>query len=365
MRKKILFIDRDGTIIREPETDFQIDELSKFCFFPGVIGALRKIAEETDYRLVLVTNQDGLGTGRFPAETFWPLQQLMERTLEGEGIVFDEILIDSSLPEEYSFGRKPGIGLVEKYLNENLDYENSYVIGDRLTDMQLAANMGLKGIYLGMQDWKDLPVVYVSRDWNMIYAFLKQRSRRVERVRKTEETDVRISLNLEGSGRGKVHTGIAFFDHMLLQVARHGGVDLEIEVRGDLEVDEHHTIEDTGLVLGECFRTALGSKKGIERYGFALPMDDSKTEVLLDFGGRMYLKWEVEFCREYVGDCPTEMIRHFFASFCQGCMCNLHVKADGENTHHLIESIFKAFARSVRAAVRQTGITVPSSKGMI
>lgn len=365
LKKKFLFIDRDGTIIREPATDFQVDKLEKFCFLPGVIGALRRIVEETDYRLVLVTNQDGLGTAAFPAEDFWPLQQLMIRTLEGEGVCFDEVLIDRSFPEACSACRKPCTGMVDKYLNDCLDYENSYVIGDRLTDMQLAENMGLQGIYLGEQDWGNLSVVWQGRDWNAVYTFLKQQSRRTELVRKTTETEVRIALNLDGTGKGEIHTGIAFFDHMLQQIVRHGGVDLDIDVKGDLDLDEHHTIEDTGLVLGKCFKTALGSKKGIERYGFVLPMDDSKAEVLLDFGGRMYLKWDVEFRREYVGDCPTEMIRHFFISFCQGCECNLHMVAGGENTHHLAESLFKAFARALRAAVRQTGIIIPSSKGLI
>lgn len=363
--KKILFIDRDGTIIKEPPVDFQVDSLEKLEFVPGVIGALRRIVSETDYRLVMVSNQDGLGTPSFPMADFLPPQQLMLKTLAGEGIVFDEILIDESFPEDNSFRRKPRTGMVDKYLNEYLDYNNSYVIGDRLTDMQLAANMGIRGIFLGENPGDELPITLNTFSWDEIAAYLKAGSRKVAICRKTSETSVKVELDLNGEGRARIKTGLAFFDHMLEQIARHGGVDLAIEVAGDLQVDEHHTIEDTGIVLGECFAEALGCKKGIERYGFALPMDEAKAEVLLDFGGRVCLEWNVSLEREYVGDFPTEMTKHFFASFCQGCKCNLHVTASGENTHHVVEAVFKAFARAVKAAVRQTGTGIPSSKGIV
>lgn len=365
MKKKILFIDRDGTIIQEPPVDFQVDRLEKMEFVPEVIGALRRIVEETDYRLVMVSNQDGLGTDSFPMEMFQPPQQLMLKTLAGEGVVFDEILIDGSFPEAHAYRRKPQIGMVEKYLNELLDFENSYVIGDRITDMQLAANMGIKGIFLGTEQFSDLPVVLNSSSWNEIFTFLRSGSRRANMSRKTSETEVAVDLNLNGSGSCRVKTGVAFFDHMLEQIARHGGVDLAIRVTGDLQVDEHHTIEDTGIVLGECFVAALGCKKGIERYGYSLPMDDAKAEILLDFGGRACLVWQVCLEREYVGDFPTEMTRHFFESFCQSCKCNLHVTASGDNTHHIIEAVFKAFAKAIKMAVRQTGGGVPSSKGRL
>ena len=364
-KKKILFIDRDGTILREPPADYQIDRLEKFEFMPQVITSLSKLVKETDYRLVMVSNQDGLGTPSFPIADFAPLQVLMLRTLAGEGIQFDEILVDDSFPGQNSPRRKPEIGMVEKYLNELLNYENSYVIGDRITDMQLALNMGLKGIYIG----NDIPnisnVAFCSTSWYKIYNFLKAGSRNASINRKTSETDISIEVNLNGNGKNKISTGIDFFDHMLQQVARHGGIDIAISVKGDLNVDEHHTIEDTGIVLGECFREALASKKGIERYAFALPMDESCAEVLLDLSGRAYLVWDVEFEREYIGDFPTEMASHFFYSFCQGSACNLQIKAKGGNTHHKIEAIFKAFARCIRDAVRQTGSEIPSSKGIL
>lgn len=365
LKKKILFIDRDGTILQEPSSDCQIDRLEKFEFIPGVIGALSQLAAETDYRFVMVSNQDGLGSPVFPLENFLPWQQLMLKTLEGEGVCFDEVLIDNSFPEEFSYRRKPSAGMVEKYLNELLDRENSYVIGDRLSDMQLAANMGIRGIYRGEEAPADLPVACCTKSWFEIRDFLKRGCRRVKIERRTLETAVGVELDLNGCGRVGIETGIAFFDHMLEQIARHGGVDLHVQVKGDLEVDEHHTIEDTAIVLGEAFRETLGSKKGIERYGFALPMDESKAEVLLDFGGRACLVWDVAFAREYVGNFPTEMTRHFFASFCESSKCNLHIEAKGENTHHLIEAIFKAFARCIRMAIRQTGTDIPSSKGTL
>lgn len=363
--KKILFIDRDGTIIQEPPVDFQVDSLEKLEFVPGVIGALRRIVEETDYRLVMVSNQDGLGTPAFPMEDFLPPQELMLKTLAGEGITFDEILIDESFPEDHSPRRKPRTGMVEKYLNEYLDYENSYVIGDRLTDMQLAANMGIQGIFLGDASTGELPVALSSSSWREIAAFLKSGSRKAKIFRKTSETSVLVELDLNGSGRPGYSHRVGFFRSHVGANRRHGGVDLTVKVEGDLEVDEHHTIEDTGIVLGECFAEALGRKKGIERYGFALPMDEAKAEVLLDFGGRACLVWQVELSREYVGDFPTEMTKHFFDSFCQSCKCNLHVTASGENAHHVIEGVFKAFARAIKAAIRQTGTGIPSSKGVV
>lgn len=362
--KKILFIDRDGTMIKEPP-DFQVDQPEKLEFVPGVLSALRQIVEQTDYRLVMVSNQDGLGTSAFPMENFLLPQQIVLNTLAGEGVVFDEILIDPSMPEDNSPYRKPGIGMVQKYLNECLDYGNSYVIGDRITDMQLAQNMGLKGIFMGAGETEGLPVVLSSGSWQTIAVFLIRGSRRSRIVRKTAETEVHVELDLNGMGACQVSTGLGFFDHMLEQIARHGNLDLNIQTIGDLEVDEHHTIEDTGIVLGECFAEALGQKKGIERYGFALPMDEARAEVLLDFGGRAWLEWNVDLKREYVGDFPTEMARHFFASFCQSCKCNLNVFATGENTHHVIEAVFKAFARAIRQAIRQTGQGIPSSKGIL
>lgn len=363
--KKILFIDRDGTIIKEPSDDFQVDNWEKLEFVPGVIGALQEIVRETDYRLVMVTNQDGLGTECFPMDAFLPPHEFMLKTLAGEGVFFDEVLIDGSMPEEHSLYRKPGTGMVEKYLNEYLDRKNSYVIGDRLTDMQLAANMGIQGIFLGREMPEGAPVVLSTPAWSKIARYLKKGSRQAVQVRKTLETEVRVALDLNGSGQGELKTGIAFFDHMLEQVVRHGEVDLVVSVKGDLQVDEHHTIEDTAIVLGNCFNEALGDKKGIGRYGFALPMDEAKAEVLLDFGGRSWLEWNVSFHREYVGDFPTEMTKHFFASFCQGAKCNLHVTAHGENTHHLVEVIFKAFARCLRMAVKQEGGVISSSKGVL
>lgn len=365
MMKKILFIDRDGTLIKEPEDNLQVDRPEKLEFLPGVISALKEIVESTDYRLVMVSNQDGLGTPAFPTKSFLLPQQLMLKTFQSEGIVFDDILIDPSLPEEDSPFRKPGIGMVQKYLNEYLDYENSYVIGDRLTDMQLAENMQIKGIFLGEASVEELPVALVANVWQEIVTFLKAGSRRARVFRKTSETEVAVELDLNVPGDGKIDTGLQFFDHMLEQIVRHGEVGLKVRIVGDLGVDEHHTIEDAGIALGECFAIALGSKKGIERYGFALPMDEAKAEVLLDFGGRTCLVWNVKFDREYVGDFPTEMTRHFFASFCQGSKCNLHVTATGENTHHIVEAIFKAFARALKGAVRQTGSGIPSSKGVL
>ena len=364
--KKILFIDRDGTIIEEPPGDCQVDSLEKLAFKPGVIGALRSIVLNTDYRLVMVTNQDSLGTARFPWEDFRLPHEFMLRTLAGEGVVFDEVLIDCSLPEDASPNRKPGTGMVAAYLNEALDYGHSYVIGDRLTDMELARNMGIQGIYLGTGEAEELPVVFKSSAWDSIADFLIRGSWCAHQVRKTEETCVEVRLDLNGRGEGDIHTGIGFFDHLLQQLARHGHLDLFIRAEGDLHVDEHHTIEDTAIVLGSCFSEALGSKKGIARYGFCLPMDESRADVLLDFGGRSWLEWDVPCLRDYVGDFPTDMAKHFFASFCQSAACNIWVKAQGENEHHILEAVFKAFARSIRQAVASTGDgLIASTKGTI
>ncbi len=367
MKKKILFIDRDGTVIKEPPVDFQVDSLEKLEFVPGAIGALSALARRTDYRMVMVTNQDGLGTAAFPVDDFIPPHERMLSTLRGEGVEFDEVLIDDSFPQDNSPRRKPRTGMVEKYMNETLDYENSYVIGDRMTDMQLAVNMGVKGILLGGEKPEGVVPegVLFCGTWERALQVIKNGARRAEIHRVTGETDVLVSLDLNGPARGDISTGIGFFDHMLDQIARHGGVSLRIKVKGDLNVDEHHTVEDTGIALGQAFAQALGSKKGIERYGFALPMDESSAQVLLDFGGRAHLEWSAVFSREYVGDFPTEMTRHFFGSFCQGAQANVHVAASGENTHHQIEGIFKAFARAVKCAVRQTGTDVPSSKGVL
>jgi imidazoleglycerol-phosphate dehydratase/histidinol-phosphatase len=372
-RKKILFIDRDGTIIKEPATDFQVDNLNKFSFIPGVIGALRHIVEKTDYRLVMVSNQDGLGTAAFPTADFLPCHQLMLDTLSGEGVRFDEVLIDKSFPADNSPNRKPRTGMVEKYLNDLLDYDHSYVIGDRPTDVELAKNMGIRSIRLVTAADGDVPPspdtkaeALTFSSWNDISRFLIRGSRQATVTRTTAETDISVTLDLNGTGQCAVNTGIPFFDHMLEQIARHGGMDLHLAVDGDLEVDEHHTIEDSGIALGNAFREALGSKKGIERYAFALPMDEAKAEMLLDFGGRAYLAWNVApFDREYVGEFPTEMAKHFFGSFCEAAKCNLHIAASGENAHHILEAIFKTFAKCLREAVRQTGTGIPSSKGII
>lgn len=361
--KKVLFIDRDGTIIKEPE-DEQIDSYEKLEFLPGAISNLAKIARETDYLLVMVTNQDGLGTDSFPEDTFWPAHNKMLQILEGEGIVFDEILIDRSFPADNLPTRKPGTALLTHYIKGDYDLANSYVFGDRASDIQLAKNLGAQAIYISPEASDD--AVLNTTDWNEIYRFLKQIPRTAKVTRKTKETDIAITLNLDGSGKAEISTGLAFFDHMLDQLAKHGNIDLSIAVNGDLEVDEHHTIEDTALALGEAFDKALGSKKGIGRYGFALPMDDCLAQVAIDFGGRPWLVWETEFKREKIGDMPTEMFYHFFKSFCDTSRSNLNVKAEGNNEHHKIESIFKAWARAIRLAVEQTGTyALPSTKGTL
>ncbi|TNF49336.1 MAG: bifunctional histidinol-phosphatase/imidazoleglycerol-phosphate dehydratase HisB [Bacteroidetes bacterium] len=362
--KKVLFIDRDGTIVIEPPIDFQLDSLEKLEFYPGVFSGLSKIARELDYELVMVTNQDGLGTSSFPEDTFWPAQNKIIQAFENEGVKFKEILIDKSFPEDNAPTRKPGTGLLNQYIYGNYDLANSFVIGDRKTDIQLAENLGAKGIFIG--DQCDMPTALTTKSWEEIYQFLKAIPRAAEKVRKTNETDIRIAINLDGSGKSSISTGLGFFDHMLEQLSKHGGIDLEINVQGDLEIDEHHTIEDVAICLGETFLEALGSKKGIERYGFLLPMDDCLAQVAIDFGGRPWLVWDTSFKREMIGEMPTEMFIHFFKSFSDGAKCNLNIKAEGDNEHHKIESIFKAFAKAIKMAIRQTNdYSIPSTKGVL
>ncbi|GLB49654.1 bifunctional histidinol-phosphatase/imidazoleglycerol-phosphate dehydratase HisB [Neptunitalea lumnitzerae] len=377
--KKVLFIDRDGTLVYEPY-DYQLDSLDKLEFYPKVFQYLVKIVKELDYELAMVTNQDGLGTDSFPEDTFWPTQNFIVKAFENEGIRFDEIFIDRTFAHENAPTRKPGTGLLTKYINnQEYDLENSFVLGDRLTDMELAKNLGAKGIFIS--DHEDLgadeltddktkileSIVLKTTDWKEIYELLKLKDRTAEISRKTNETDIYIHLNLDGTGKSTIETGLAFFDHMLDQLARHGQMDLEIKVNGDLEVDEHHTIEDTAIALGEAFSKALGNKLGIERYGFCLPMDDCLAQVAIDFGGRNWLVWDAEFNREMVGKMPTEMFLHFFKSFSDGAKANLNVKAEGTNEHHKIEAIFKAFAKAIKMAVKRDSekMILPSTKGML
>ena len=351
--KKALFIDRDGTILAEP-ADEQIDSLAKFAFVPGAISGLKALAG-LGYELVLVSNQDGLGTPSFPEEDFLPAQNLMLQTLRGEGVVFDAILIDRSFPADNAPTRKPRTGLLTAYLDGSCDLAGSFVIGDRETDLQLAANLGAEGLQVGPLTWAEIAET------------VRRSSRRVTLTRTTRETDITLTLDLDGNGESRIDTGLHFFDHMLDQIPHHGGVSLDLRCRGDLEVDEHHTMEDVGIVLGEAVDRALGDKRGIDRYGFALPMDESKALVLVDFGGRADFVWKVRFTREYVGDNPTEMFSHFFKSFCTAARCNLRIEAEGENNHHLAEAVFKAFARTLRQAVRRDVFrdTLPSSKGLL
>jgi imidazoleglycerol-phosphate dehydratase/histidinol-phosphatase len=379
MAKKILFIDRDGTIVLEPN-DYQLDSLEKLEFYPNVFQYLGKIAKEMDFELVLVTNQDGLGTNSFPENDFWPTQNFIIKAFENEGIVFDEIFIDRSLPEENSPNRKPRTGMLTKYIdNSEYDLENSIVIGDRITDVELAKNLGCKALFinknenLGSQESKltfeeiEKNIVLETISWKAIYEYLKLENRTSEIYRKTNETDIFIKIDLDGTGKSVIETGIAFFDHMLDQIARHGQIDLEIIVKGDLQVDEHHTIEDTAIALGEVFSKALGSKLGIERYGFCLPMDDCLAQVALDFGGRNWLVWDADFKREKIGEMPTEMFLHFFKSFSDGAKANINIKAEGINEHHKIEAIFKAFAKAIKAAVKRDveKLILPSTKGLL
>jgi imidazoleglycerol-phosphate dehydratase/histidinol-phosphatase len=362
--KKVLFIDRDGTIIIEPPIDYQVDSLEKLEFYPKVIQYLSKISTELDYEFVIVTNQDGMGTASFPEATFWPAQNKMMQTLENEGITFKEVLIDVSFPEQNLPTRKPEIGLLQHYVKGNFDLKNSFVIGDRTTDIQLAENLGCNAIFIS--DTIDKRAKLTTTSWADIYNFLKGQDRTATLVRKTNETNISVTINLDGIGKSSINTGLGFFDHMLEQISKHGQIDLNIDVQGDLNVDEHHTIEDVGIALGETFAIALGSKKGINRYGFLLPMDDCLSQVALDFGGRSWLVWDATFKREKIGDMPTEMFFHFFKSFCDGAKCNLNIKSEGENEHHKIESIFKAFAKAIKMAVQKDGSnSIPSTKGTL
>ena len=370
--KRALFIDRDGTLIVEPAADQQVDSLEKLEFVPGAISAMRAIAG-LGYELVMVTNQDGLGTASFPEETFWPAHNKMLRTLEGEGVSFSDVLIDRSFGHENKSTRKPGVAMLGKYTSGDYDLSRSFVIGDRPTDVQLAANLGAKAIFFGrlggaVADERLAGVVALETDdWGEIARFLRSASRTATVERNTKETRISLTLDLDGGGKTHISTGLGFFDHMLEQIATHGGVSIDLRAEGDLRVDQHHTIEDVGIALGEAFQKALGDKRGIERYGFALPMDESRAMVLVDFGGRIAFEWDVRFRREMVGDVPTEMFEHFFRSFAQGARCNLHIRAKGRNEHHLAEAVFKAFARALRAAVRRDVFSdkLPSTKGIL
>jgi len=375
--KKVLFIDRDGTLALEPQ-DYQLDALDKLEFYPEVFKYLGKIAQEMDYELVMVTNQDGLGTSSFPEETFWPTQNFLIKTFKNEGITFSEVYIDNSFPDDMTNTRKPRTGMLTPYLDRSkYNMDESYVIGDRMTDMELAKNMGAKGIFiandetLGVDEVKagdaNDSIALKTIHWEAIYNFLKLDQRIVVQKRTTHETDIDLILNLDGTGKSEINTGIAFFDHMLDQIARHGAMDLELNVKGDLEVDEHHTIEDTAIALGEAFAKALGNKLGIERYGFCLPMDDSLAQASIDFGGRNWLVWQADFKREMIGKMPTEMFFHFFKSFTDGAKANLNIKAEGENEHHKIEAIFKAFAKAIKVAIKQdpNKMILPSTKGTL
>ena len=373
--KKLLFIDRDGTIIVEPKDTEQVDSLERLDFLPGAIVNLHKICQETDFELVMVTNQDGLGTPSFPEDIFWPAHNKMLSIMEREGIVFKEVLIDKTFPEEQASTRKPGIGLLGEYMKGEYDLSRSLVIGDRVTDVELASNLGAKGIFLkndsesinwsknGLQE----TLVLEAANWEAIYQFLRTEDRAIKHSRDTNETSIKIELNLDGSGKAEIQTGLGFFDHMLEQVARHSGINLMVKAEGDLHIDEHHTIEDTGVTLGKAFLKALGDKRGIERYGYCLPMDDCLAQVALDFGGRNWIEWEVDFKREKIGEVPTEMFFHFFKSFSDAAKCNLNIKAEGQNEHHKIEAIFKAFAKSIKMAIARDlrSRELPTTKGVL
>lgn len=366
MKQKVLFIDRDGTIIIEPPVDFQVDSLEKLEFLPGAITFLRKIKEELDFKIVMVTNQDGLGTDSYPENTFWPAHNKMLKTLEGEGVVFEASHIDVTFEHENAPTRKPGTDLLKEYFDDSkYDLENSFVIGDRKTDVQLAKNLGSKSIYISNEAIDE--ATFTTMNWSEIYAYLSKNDRIGKVRRTTKETDINIEINLDGTGKTDIDTGLKFFDHMLDQIGKHSNSDLTIKVDGDLEIDEHHTIEDTGLALGEAIIQAFGSKKGIERYGFLLPMDDCLAQVGIDFGGRPWIVWDAEFKREKVGDMPTEMFFHFFKSFSDTAKCNLNVKAEGDNEHHKIEAIFKALAKAIKMAKRKDldNLQVPSTKGVL
>jgi imidazoleglycerol-phosphate dehydratase/histidinol-phosphatase len=366
MKKKILFIDRDGTIIVEPPIDKQVDSLEKLEFLPKAISSLSRIANEMDYLLVMVTNQDGLGTSSFPENTFWPAQDKMVKTLEGEGVVFHAVHIDKSFDHENLPTRKPGIAMLTEYFGEGYDLSESFVIGDRQTDVQLAKNLGAKAIYFSSNTSDE--AVLSTDNWDEIYWFLKKQNSRTASIRRTtKETDIEIFLNLDGTGKTEIHTGLGFFDHMLDQLGKHSGADLKVKVAGDLHIDEHHTIEDTALALGEAYLKALGDKRGIERYGFLLPMDDVLAQVAIDFSGRNWLVWDASFKREKIGDMPTEMFYHFFKSFSDTSKANINIKVEGDNEHHKIEAIFKAFAKSIKMAVRRdfNNNQIPSTKGIL
>ena len=377
--KKVLFIDRDGTLAIEPPVDYQLDSFEKLEFYPKVFQYLGKIAKELDFELVMVTNQDGLGTPSFPEATFWPVHNFLVKTFEKEGIIFSEQIIDRTFARDNAPTRKPNTGLLSHYISSSYDLENSFVIGDRMTDIELAKNLGAKGIFINndniegtdeltvTKDELENYIALETKDWSAIYEFLKAKDRTGSISRNTNETKIKIDLNLDGTGKSDISTGISFFDHMLDQIARHGQLDLVVNVIGDLEVDEHHTIEDTAIALGEVFAKTLGNKLGIERYGFYLPMDDCLSQVAIDFGGRNWLVWEANFKREMVGKMPTEMFFHFFKSFTDGAKCNLNIKAEGTNEHHKIESIFKAFAKAIKMAVKRDveKMILPSTKGVL
>jgi imidazoleglycerol-phosphate dehydratase / histidinol-phosphatase len=378
--RKILFIDRDGTLIRESPPTYQIDDFSKLEFYPGMFEFMGRIAREMDYELVMVTNQDGLGTPAFPEEKFLPVQDFVMKSLEGEGIHFSAVHIDRSFPAQHSPFRKPGTAMLREYMNnDRYDIPGSFVIGDRITDVQLARNLGCRAIWLKqdadlgsaeiIDPVKELEKVIAleTLDWSSIYSYLKSGLREVVHERNSSETKIHIELNADGKGKADIHTGLSFFDHMLDQIARHGKMDLKIDVKGDLHIDEHHTIEDTGIALGEAMAKALSDKRGMERYGFALPMDDADAQVLLDFGGRNWIVWNAHFQREKVGDMPTEMFFHFFKSFSDAARCNLNITCHGENEHHKIEAIFKAFAKALRMAVKKDPLRneLPTTKGII
>ena len=380
MSKKILFIDRDGTLIKEAPPTYQLDSFPKLEFYKHMFEYMTKIAKEMDYELVMVTNQDGLGTNSFPENTFWPVHDFIMKSLENEDIHFDKVFIDRTFPEDNAPTRKPGTGMLTEYLhNENYDIANSYVIGDRITDVLLAKNLGCKALWLNNNDGLGAAEIKETSNelgetialqtiyWKEIYEFLKLPSRKVLHERNTNETKIAIELNLDGTGKADIKTGLAFFDHMLEQIARHGNIDLSIKCDGDLHIDEHHSIEDVGIALGEAMAKALGNKRGIERYGFVLPMDDCLAQVALDFGGRSWLVWEAEFKREKIGEMPTEMFYHFFKSFIDAAKCNLNIKAEGQNEHHKIESIFKAFAKAIKMAAKRdiNNNTLPSTKGIL
>ena len=379
--KKILFIDRDGTLIKEAPPTYQLDDFSKLEFYPDMFYYMRKIATELDYELVMVTNQDGLGTASFPEESFWPVQNFVMTNLANESIHFSEVFIDKSFPADNAPTRKPATGMLTRYLNNPAyDVLNSFVIGDRITDMQLAKNLNCKGIWLNtdatlgaseikdtIDDLKKETIVVETPSWETIYNYLKLPPRKIIHQRNTNETKITVEINLDGSGKSAINTGLSFFDHMLDQLARHGNIDVAIECKGDLHIDEHHSIEDTGIALGEAIALALGNKRGIERYGFLLPMDDCLAQVAIDFGGRNWIVWEAEFKREKIGEMPTEMFFHFFKSFSDAAKCNLNIKAAGENEHHKIEAIFKAFAKAIKMAVKRdiNNNALPTTKGLL